>query len=528
MLKKKKIPQSVPAHEIDKTMTRPRDGEVVVRYFEDNTFSAVQAAEVVEFNMNAEPIASLLQNTAFSQLPSVRRIVNFINSGTAPRGFKWTLWDDDASSSKVNVMKRPSKYTRQENTNDLHLRYKEDQLVTVDHGSKHYLAKVKKNPLGCVFLGVVLIQKYLFFFFLFQIIKRGEVWPMTNKQGVGPHYYVHYQGWSDRYDEWVPQTRIRMPGDRSSSTSSSSSSSPKPSSTSSAMKKDGSIFLPEELRGFIPPFKRPRGRPSFVYLAQEKAMIEAALKNRRSLIKGMSKTELEAMAQRSLSESAASPKRPRGRPRKPAVVEDNEAQLDEGGKGDEEGGHDAEDAETPETTDKIAVKKVPRLSSFVGKVSTKGPSVTQGESLRSRLEKLRARQSRQRDDEDKTSTMTTRRSPQLSLSSSASDVGVATRGSKRRVLTDEDNWASLTQLPKRRLFERGRDDGEPLESNDSTANSGKPKFLTIDLNGEPLKRRGRPPGAERRKQLILIEQEERALLAQMLKGILLKDKERLF
>jgi len=40
-------------------------------------------------------------------------------------------------------------------------------------------------------------------------ILKGELW--ENKQiekDNGPHYYVHYKGWKQTWDEWVPETRV--------------------------------------------------------------------------------------------------------------------------------------------------------------------------------------------------------------------------------------------------------------------------------------------------------------------------------
>ncbi|GAA6001761.1 hypothetical protein JCM10207_002303 [Rhodosporidiobolus poonsookiae] len=41
-------------------------------------------------------------------------------------------------------------------------------------------------------------------------ILKAELWePGKSKSGqVGPHYYVHYKGWKQTWDEWVPEERV--------------------------------------------------------------------------------------------------------------------------------------------------------------------------------------------------------------------------------------------------------------------------------------------------------------------------------
>ena len=41
-------------------------------------------------------------------------------------------------------------------------------------------------------------------------ILMAEDWKGTENQhgAVGPHYFVHYQGWKKTWDEWVPDARL--------------------------------------------------------------------------------------------------------------------------------------------------------------------------------------------------------------------------------------------------------------------------------------------------------------------------------
>lgn len=39
-------------------------------------------------------------------------------------------------------------------------------------------------------------------------ILKGEIWDGRQTAGEGPHYFVHYKGWKQTWDEWVPETRI--------------------------------------------------------------------------------------------------------------------------------------------------------------------------------------------------------------------------------------------------------------------------------------------------------------------------------
>jgi len=78
-----------------------------------------------------------------------------------------TIKNNDLDSDKV-VLDHP-------------LTFSEDEKVLCFHGPLIYEAKILK----------------------------GELW--ENKQiekDNGPHYYVHYKGWKQTWDEWVPESRV--------------------------------------------------------------------------------------------------------------------------------------------------------------------------------------------------------------------------------------------------------------------------------------------------------------------------------
>ncbi len=37
-------------------------------------------------------------------------------------------------------------------------------------------------------------------------ILKAELW--ENREENGPHYFVHYKGWKQSWDEWVPEARM--------------------------------------------------------------------------------------------------------------------------------------------------------------------------------------------------------------------------------------------------------------------------------------------------------------------------------
>jgi len=106
--------------------------------------------------------------------------------------------DKDASSStensSVSVSKKEGKKGRgseevkkevEKNENehvvDHPLTFNEDEKVLCFHGPLIYEAKILK----------------------------GELWENKEiEKDNGPHYYVHYKGWKQKWDEWVPESRV--------------------------------------------------------------------------------------------------------------------------------------------------------------------------------------------------------------------------------------------------------------------------------------------------------------------------------
>ncbi|KAI9140617.1 MRG-domain-containing protein [Paraphysoderma sedebokerense] len=39
-------------------------------------------------------------------------------------------------------------------------------------------------------------------------VLKTELWEQSGEHAAGPHYFVHYKGWKQTWDEWVPQSRI--------------------------------------------------------------------------------------------------------------------------------------------------------------------------------------------------------------------------------------------------------------------------------------------------------------------------------
>ncbi|KAJ3385166.1 Esa1p-associated factor [Lobulomyces angularis] len=39
-----------------------------------------------------------------------------------------------------------------------------------------------------------------------KVLKK-EIWEGKSNEEDGPHYFVHYQGWKEKWDEWVPESR---------------------------------------------------------------------------------------------------------------------------------------------------------------------------------------------------------------------------------------------------------------------------------------------------------------------------------
>ncbi|KAI8836607.1 MRG-domain-containing protein [Chytridium lagenaria] len=39
-------------------------------------------------------------------------------------------------------------------------------------------------------------------------VLKGETWWGRHTRGNGPHYFIHYKGWKQTWDEWVPETRV--------------------------------------------------------------------------------------------------------------------------------------------------------------------------------------------------------------------------------------------------------------------------------------------------------------------------------
>ncbi|TPX44509.1 hypothetical protein SeLEV6574_g04461 [Synchytrium endobioticum] len=58
--------------------------------------------------------------------------------------------------------------------------FKEDEAVLCFHGPLLYEAKVLK----------------------------AELWTEQSSEELGPHYYIHYKGWKNKWDEWVPEERV--------------------------------------------------------------------------------------------------------------------------------------------------------------------------------------------------------------------------------------------------------------------------------------------------------------------------------
>jgi len=86
-----------------------------------------------------------------------------------------------SSTENSSVSKKDKKSGEESTTLDHPLTFNEDEKVLCFHGPLIYEAKILK----------------------------GELW--ENKQiekDNGPHYYVHYKGWKQKWDEWVPETRV--------------------------------------------------------------------------------------------------------------------------------------------------------------------------------------------------------------------------------------------------------------------------------------------------------------------------------
>lgn len=82
------------------------------------------------------------------------------------------------------------KYTSQMTTNE----YNTEQLSDI-------LFTFSVNEIVLCFHGPLLYEAK---------ILKSELWDSSKgNSGHGPHYYIHYKGWSEKWDEWVPETRVK-------------------------------------------------------------------------------------------------------------------------------------------------------------------------------------------------------------------------------------------------------------------------------------------------------------------------------
>lgn len=67
--------------------------DCVVRYFEDNSSSAVDYSDITEFDPHKEPFISFAKNNFFFlEDVAIKRALHCYNTGEVPRGFKWPKW----------------------------------------------------------------------------------------------------------------------------------------------------------------------------------------------------------------------------------------------------------------------------------------------------------------------------------------------------------------------------------------------------------------------------------------------------
>ena len=136
--------------------------------------STVSLNDVVEFAPGREPFRTFARSgRQFLNHPGVAAAIMCSETGVTPDEFRWALWRDQPTRSAEDelMFTDPEAFTQKTNA-DKPLTFSIGMLVRVDHGNKaSYLARILK----------------------------ADVWDSSNDKGVGPHYYVHYHGWSDRY-----------------------------------------------------------------------------------------------------------------------------------------------------------------------------------------------------------------------------------------------------------------------------------------------------------------------------------------
>ncbi|OMH79975.1 hypothetical protein AX774_g6591 [Zancudomyces culisetae] len=97
----------VPKNEIDSSMNcgDVGEGECVVRYFEDNKFSAVSYSELKVFNPKNEPFITFENKYGqeFLNDAGIQSALNYINTDTLPQNFMWSEW---AKKEKVDKAKK--------------------------------------------------------------------------------------------------------------------------------------------------------------------------------------------------------------------------------------------------------------------------------------------------------------------------------------------------------------------------------------------------------------------------------------
>ena len=166
-------------------------------HFSHSFSSAVSIADIAEFVPGREPFRTFSRaGTPFTSHLGITAALLCSETGVTPPDFAWPLWRDPPPTSTSSLKSTfpadaamfsdPLDFTTRANLSERTLLFGVGQLVHVDHGAgTFYLAR----------------------------ILDAEQWDADGgeeNRGVGPHYHVHYHGWSERHNEWVPQCRVKV------------------------------------------------------------------------------------------------------------------------------------------------------------------------------------------------------------------------------------------------------------------------------------------------------------------------------
>eukprot|EP00047_Mylnosiga_fluctuans_P012150 m.24631 g.24631 ORF g.24631 m.24631 type:complete len:821 (+) comp4039_c0_seq1:114-2576(+) len=89
----------VPQAEVTKAMLSGeacnKARQLVVRFFEDNLYSIIEATDARVLKRGTKPFVDQLRNASFQQSTAVQRALRYLDRGVLPSGFKWDTWRED-------------------------------------------------------------------------------------------------------------------------------------------------------------------------------------------------------------------------------------------------------------------------------------------------------------------------------------------------------------------------------------------------------------------------------------------------